>query len=146
MHRIFCYGTLQVPEVMRAVTGRFYEGKKATLPGYAMYRVKDAEYPGIVPSYNRETEGTLFSGLSDEDLKVLDAFEGNFYARHSVKVDLQDGRTIAAWVYVIRQEYKDVLSNEPWHLDRFLNEGFRSFMDGYVRSRKGVYASKEQER
>jgi gamma-glutamylcyclotransferase (GGCT)/AIG2-like uncharacterized protein YtfP len=146
VHRIFCYGTLQVPEVMKAVTGRLYEGEKALLPGYAMYRVKDAEYPGIVPSYKGETEGTLCSGLTDEDLKVLDAFEGNFYARHSVEVHLRDGRITTAWVYVIREEYERVLSDELWHLDRFLKEGFRSFMDGYVHARKDLYARKPHKR
>jgi gamma-glutamylcyclotransferase (GGCT)/AIG2-like uncharacterized protein YtfP len=129
---------------MQTVTGRLYEGEKATLPGYAAYRVKDAEYPGIVPSNKGKTEGTLYSGLTDDDLKVLDAFEGAYYKRHAVEVHLRGGPITTAWVYVIRKEYERVLSNEPWHLDRFLNEGLRSFMDGYVHARKGVYAPQKQ--
>lgn len=142
MHQIFCYGTLQVPDVMRAVTGRVYEGEKARLPGYAIYRVKNTEYPGVVPLGNSETDGIVYSGVSEKALKVLDAFEGEFYTRRLVEVHLQDGKTTEAWVYVIREEHGDVLSDEPWHLEQFLNEDFDSFMKGYVHGRKEVYAPK----
>jgi gamma-glutamylcyclotransferase (GGCT)/AIG2-like uncharacterized protein YtfP len=145
LHCIFCYGTLQVPDVMRAVTGRVYEGEKASLSGYAMYKVKNTEYPGIVPLAGGETQGTLYSGLSEEELKVLDAFEGDFYARRSVEVLLQQGKTATAWVYVIRKKHQGVLSDEPWHLEEFLSEGFRSFMDGYVYGRKSEYAPEDQQ-
>ncbi|MEJ2723399.1 MAG: gamma-glutamylcyclotransferase [Deltaproteobacteria bacterium] len=145
MRPIFSYGTLQVPDVMRAVTGREYVGETARLPGYAMYRVKNAEYPGILLLSDSETEGTLYSGPSEEDLKILDAFEGDFYIRRLVEVRLQDGSSTEAWVYVIREEHKDVLSDEPWRLEQFLNEGFNGFMKSYVHGRKAVYAPDEQQ-
>ncbi len=41
MH-VFTYGTLMLPSVMESVTGRRFSSRKATLDGYARFRVKSA--------------------------------------------------------------------------------------------------------
>jgi len=64
MNRLFCYGTLQVPEVIQTVTGRIYTGKSATLDGYARYRVKNTEYPGIIRVAGCKTKGFLYENVS----------------------------------------------------------------------------------
>ena len=123
-NRLFCYGTLQIPEVMKAVTGRKYPGINARLPGYAIYRVKDAEYPGVINAPDNETSGVLYRGLSDEDLAVLDLFEGELYERRLLEVNSEDGKSYHAWVYVVSPKNKKYLTTETWHLKAFMKKGF----------------------
>ena len=140
--RLFSYGTLQLPEVMRAVIGQTYPGVNARLPGYALYRVKDAVYPGIIESPDDETSGILYRGMNDEDLKVLDLFEGELYERRLVQVNTEDGKSYDAWVYVISLKNKSYLTQETWHLKIFIKEGLDTFMKSYVNGRKEIYAKK----
>ena len=74
----------------------------ALLHGYRRQRVRDADYPGIVPvsedalpktaesrsslSPRASVLGTLVSGLTDGDVHRLDTYEGDEYARVHVKV------------------------------------------------------------
>ena len=141
MNRLFCYGTLQVPEVIRAVTGRTYPGMAAILHGYAIYRVKDAEYPGIIPSANSWIEGVVYENVSDTDLKVLDLFESDLYRRQLLDVKLPDEKIRQAWCYVIPDHNKRMLTAEVWSLKDFLESGLDSFMKGYVQGRKDIYSS-----
>ena len=141
-HRLFCYGTLQLPEVMKAVIGHTYHGVNARLPGYAIYRVKDAVYPGIIESTDDETSGILYCGVNDEDLKVLDLFEGELYERRLSQVKTEDGKSYDAWVYVISIKNKSHLTRETWVLKTFMKKGFDTFMQYYVNNRKEIYAKK----
>ncbi len=141
MNRLFCYGTLQVPEVIQAVTGRTYQGKAATLHGYAIYRVKNVEYPGIIRSTDSEIEGVVYDNVSDKDLEVLDLFEGDLYRRPWLDVVLADGTNCRAWCYVIRDKNKNLLTNATWRLEDFLDNGLESFMAGYVIGRRDVYSA-----
>ena len=63
---LFCYGTLQSPLVMKAVTGQAYEGKEATLNNWARFRVRDSEYPGIICQENSTVSGKLYWGLDEK--------------------------------------------------------------------------------
>jgi gamma-glutamylcyclotransferase (GGCT)/AIG2-like uncharacterized protein YtfP len=47
MH-LFTYGTLMFPEVWQAVVGKHFETSPAQLPGYEIFRVAGALYPGII--------------------------------------------------------------------------------------------------
>jgi gamma-glutamylcyclotransferase (GGCT)/AIG2-like uncharacterized protein YtfP len=141
MNRLFCYGTLQVPEVIRAVTGRTYSAIAAILHGYAIYRVKDAEYPGIIPSAGSEIEGVVYDNVSDNDLKVLDLFESDLYRRQLLEVKLPDNKIRKAWCYVIPEKNKSMLTDDVWRLKDFLEHGLESFMKGYVEGRRNVYSS-----
>ncbi len=140
MNRLFCYGTLQVPQVIQAVTDRTYSGIKAVLRGYAIYRVKNAEYPGIVHSPGSSTEGILYDNVSDADLKVLDLFEGEFYRRQILEVCCRDHATSLAWVYVIVEQHLGILSEESWCLRDFLDNGLEKFMQAYVHARRDIYS------
>jgi gamma-glutamylcyclotransferase (GGCT)/AIG2-like uncharacterized protein YtfP len=140
MPSLFCYGTLQVPAVMQAVTGRVHNGVPAHLPGYARFCVKDADYPGIVPSKTDETDGILYDDISAPELAVLDRFEGEHYTRRITRVLLEDGSRTKAWTYVITEGQEDRLTDQPWRLDRFLESGLSRFMRTYVEDRRKDYA------
>jgi gamma-glutamylcyclotransferase (GGCT)/AIG2-like uncharacterized protein YtfP len=140
LHRLFCYGTLQVPQVIRAVTGRDHSGKKAVLREYAIHRVRNAEYPGITYSAGSLTEGILYGNIGDAELNTLDLFEGELYDRQLLEVQVPDRTVEKAWVYVIARQHLGVLSQERWKLADFLDKGLEHFMKGYVHGRRDIYA------
>ena len=140
--RLFCYGTLQIPEVIKTVTGRTHAGVTARLLDYAIYRVKTARYPGIVYSPDKETTGILYKGVSEEELKILDLFEGDLYERICLDVIKHNGKNQKAWVYVVPETQKEKLTHEPWHLKEFLEKDFEAFMRSYVNGRKKIFAKK----
>ncbi|KAG2149077.1 uncharacterized protein EDB93DRAFT_1143515 [Suillus bovinus] len=102
MTSAFFYGTLMHPEILKRVIGN--DGSQlqmcpALLPDYTRHQVKNEDYPGILPySQSRvmfdhdlnpdekSVRGSLVTGLSDEDVKLLDVFEGDQYTRELVPV------------------------------------------------------------
>ena len=128
----FSYGTLQSPRVMRVVTGREFSGIKALLPGYALFRVRGAEYPGIIPAAGGGlVKGVLYANIDEDLFKILDDFEGDQYERIKVSVVLEsDHSTVETYAYRIREERRGVLSTEKWDLEHFLKEEIDGFMRG----------------
>lgn len=98
----FFYGTLMHPEILKRVIGN--DGSQlqmcsALLLDYTRHQVKNEDYPAILPySQSREmfdhdldfeeksVRGSLVTGLSEEDVRLLDIFEGNQYTREVVSV------------------------------------------------------------
>lgn len=94
-------GTLMAPQVLhRVIHGRanpepwqknMLTFQPAVLHGYRRHRVRDADYPGIVPVSSLDSSrtsvlGTLVSGITDGDIYRLDQFEGSDYSRQKVQV------------------------------------------------------------
>ena len=126
---LFCYGSLEFAEVMRAVTGRSFAGEPAALDGFARYRVRDADYPGLVAEPGAQTPGTLYRALDPDALAALDRFEGALYARRALEVvRLRDGSRAQAFVYVVRDAHRHSLTDEPWDRDGFAREGLAAFL------------------
>lgn len=101
-HSAFFYGTLLHPAVLRRVIG--HHGQDLTicpalLLEHTRHQVKFADYPGVIP-YSRAREllgkdlepeerlvrGTIVSGLCDQDIDLLDSFEGDEYTRETISV------------------------------------------------------------
>ena len=131
MVTLFCYGTLQSPLVMKAVTGQAFSGKEATLNNWARYRVRGSEYPGITPQPDSVVTGTVYRGL--------DEFEGDKYERVLVQVTLVDGSLEEAYVYAIREDCRKMLSTDPWDFDRFLQNGLEKFIHWFVEDRRDLF-------
>jgi len=108
-HSAFFYGTLMAPQVLKRVidhpttpsANSVLTTLPAVLPHHRRHRVRDADYPAIVPtsctsiSEDQTTvRGTFVSGLSDADIWRLDRFEGLEYERARVRVRVQ-GPTMA---------------------------------------------------
>jgi gamma-glutamylcyclotransferase (GGCT)/AIG2-like uncharacterized protein YtfP len=130
---LFCYGSLEFAEVMREVTGRSFAAEPATLEGFARYRVRDADYPGLVPEPGAQTSGTLYRALDAASLAALDRFEGALYERRTLDVRTGDGGRAAAQVYVVREAHRHTLSREPWDKQTFARES----LSGFVRRLRG---------
>jgi gamma-glutamylcyclotransferase (GGCT)/AIG2-like uncharacterized protein YtfP len=133
MH-VFTYGTLMFPEIWRAVVGREFESLEGSAHGYAIFRVRDAVFPGIAAA----AEGSLVSGVVYLDvdlpsLQRLDAFEDAFYERRAIPVDCDDGRRLEAEAYVVPEANRHVLTEEPWDRECFVaSGGLRQFIDRFA--------------
>jgi gamma-glutamylcyclotransferase (GGCT)/AIG2-like uncharacterized protein YtfP len=138
-HRLFCYGTLQIPDVIHAVVGRHFRGRHATLAGYTALTVRGAEYPGLRPLPGRHIAGQVYSGLTADELAILDRFEGGLYARRRLTVRLADGRRRGVWVYVVKPALIRRLSPAGWDRREFRRRRFRRFMQRFVQDRRAVF-------
>ncbi|KIK10353.1 hypothetical protein K443DRAFT_80905 [Laccaria amethystina LaAM-08-1] len=90
---LFFYGTLMHPKILKRVirnNGAHLQLCSALLLEYTRHRIKDEDYPGIVPysgsrklfNYDlkeeeRTVRGILVTGLTAQDVAYLDFFEGN---------------------------------------------------------------------
>lgn len=108
MHHLFTYGTLQLPQVQKALFGRILSGHPAVLSGYKQVPLtlhdptvvrlsrKNAhlilEHTGNLED---QVTGVSFE-LSEEELKRADAYEPDDYRRELVR--FVSGKE--AWVYV----------------------------------------------
>lgn len=119
-HRLFVYGTLQLPDRMQALIGRIPPSKAAQLVGFRTGLVARADFPGIVPCPDAVTTGLLLGSLNAEDLARLDAYEGELYQRVSIQVQTVSG-PCSAWVYQIVPWARDRVTREPWTI-----EGYRA--------------------
>ena len=77
-----CYGTANVPDEV----AKRYDFKPAVLHGYCRRRVRGEDYPGMTADKHHKVRGTLATGLTEEDVRNLDRFEGGDYDRILVKV------------------------------------------------------------
>lgn len=104
---IFSFGTLQLPEVQRALFGRTVETAPDALLGYVIgeLRITDPEVIAVSgsdvhPALRAGTEQDAVRGValkvSSEELAAADRYERMSYRR--VSVTLLSGRT--AWVYL----------------------------------------------
>lgn len=120
MHKLFTYGTLQHPEVMRVVTGKTFPTQHARLEGYSLHRLRGLSYPGIRLRPKACVDGLLHTGLSGSDLEALDAFEDAFYRRLGLSVTTSTGAKHQAQVYVIAEDQYERLLPEPWRFEDFI--------------------------
>ena len=136
---LFCYGTLQSPLVMKAVTGTAYDGTEATLREWARYRVEQTEYPGIIVESGATVSGKLYWGIDEDAFVQLDAFEGDKYKRRLVPITLPDGTVQDAWAYVFKDDCLHLLSSDPWDFDRFMQNGLERFINWFVEDRRDLF-------
>jgi gamma-glutamylcyclotransferase (GGCT)/AIG2-like uncharacterized protein YtfP len=126
---LFAYGSLQLAEVMEAVTGALFSALPARLPGHRRRALRGRSYPGIVADPHESTDGMLWRGLDAEALEILDLFEGEPYARVSCTVRPLAAPPCEAFVYVIRDEHAHLMSDQPWELRGFRDDALRLFLD-----------------
>src|SRR4051812_41893958 len=123
MH-VFTYGTLMFPEVWGVVVGRQFESVEGSAAGYAIFRVRDAVFTGIVAAAGESiVSGVVYLDVDVPSLQRLDAFEDVFYQRRSISIDCNDGRRVEAEAYVVPETNRHVLTDEPWDRERFVTSG-----------------------
>jgi gamma-glutamylcyclotransferase (GGCT)/AIG2-like uncharacterized protein YtfP len=134
MH-VFTYGTLMFSEVWQAVVGREFATVEATATGYAIYRVRDAVFPGIIAAGERDAvRGVVYLDVDPTSITRLDLFEDDFYRRESLWLSCDDGGRRAADAYVVPEQNRGVLTSETWQADRFVASGG---LDTFIRRFEG---------
>ena len=128
MHSVFTYGTLQVPLVMQAVTGKEFPSTSAVLNGYQRFKIKDRTYPGLIKNENNKIEGTLYNNIDDVSLQLLDEFEDICYDRCLVSV-ICDEKQQDAFIYITKEEYQYTLSKQEWSLEEFENKYLNKYLN-----------------
>lgn len=131
MTHLFTYGTLMFEPVWSTVVEGVYRRFNAILPGFVRRSIVNEDYPAIVPGRLASTvEGVVYLDISSEDLNRLDEFEGTIYLRQYVQVRTDDN-LFAADTYVLRPEYRHLLSEAAWHPEKFQETGIRRFLGSY---------------
>ncbi|MCB1193691.1 MAG: gamma-glutamylcyclotransferase [Leptospiraceae bacterium] len=125
----FAYGTLMNPKVWENVVRNRYKYEKAFLKGFSRKYLKGEEYPGIITDKNSIIEGLLYYELTHKDEKKLDLFEGEYYQRCNAEVLTMDDRVVSCYVYFLKPEHLNLLSDTNWTYNQFVKKGLETFMD-----------------
>ena len=130
---IFVYGSLLVPKIWNAVT-RFPDlvSHPATLSGFAIFRVRNADFPCIVesPEATEKVKGKIFLDVPDLAVKRLDAYEDNFYDRRALIVTAAGLGELSADAYCLSYEKAAaILSPDPWTLAWFEETALTRFWE-----------------
>ncbi|MDR7416513.1 MAG: gamma-glutamylcyclotransferase family protein [Armatimonadota bacterium] len=98
--RLFVYGTLRDPELVRQLTGRTFPTEPASLPGWRLLPPGRSRsgYPEIVPDLGGCVSGLVLHDVDPVSLRRLDAYEEG-YVRRRVRVRTERGQEEAE-VYV----------------------------------------------
>ena len=128
---LFVYGTLMVAEVMHRVCGHTGRPQSAVLRDYRRWRLRGEVYPAIVPDVRGQVEGLLHRGLQPAQIAALDAFEGDFYRRMAVEVQV-GARSCPAETYVLDPAFTHLLSTEEWSLQAFAERAKGRFLTDYA--------------
>ena len=126
----FAYGTLLFPEVWQRIDVGQFESVPATLPGFAIYRIVDALFPGIVraePSYY--VNGRVFFDLDEDALFELDAYESDLYERIPIVAVTEKG-PVECTAYVIPEANRRALTNEYWDAELFQQHQPEKYLHG----------------
>ncbi|MBN1995232.1 MAG: gamma-glutamylcyclotransferase [Anaerolineae bacterium] len=126
---VFTYGSLMYHRVWSRVVAATYPQKSGAVYGFQRLRVKNEPYPGLIKG-NDVVDGIIYFGVTTADLARLDKFEGRLYKRVEVEVTGADGEQAPAWVYVIRDEFRELLDG-PWSKTEFEQEGLAEFEARY---------------
>jgi gamma-glutamylcyclotransferase (GGCT)/AIG2-like uncharacterized protein YtfP len=127
-HRLYAYGTLQLPEIFQHIVGRSLPSCPALLEGYARYAVCDRVYPAIVEQAGGRVPGVVYSGLNAAELAQLDCYEGELYERKSLRLWAEE-KQVSAHVYVLAHAYRSQLSPVLWDLETFRREHLASYLE-----------------
>ncbi|MBW2383254.1 MAG: gamma-glutamylcyclotransferase [Deltaproteobacteria bacterium] len=125
---LFVYGSLELAEVMRCVTGHEFRARPATLPGHRRRIIRGEVYPGMVADEHTSVRGVLYEELTEDDLDSLDLFEGEPYQRERVSV-VCAGAAVEAFTYVLRSEHARLLTEVAWDRDLFRDRHLSEFLD-----------------
>lgn len=129
---VFTYGSLMIPAVMEAVTGSLFDSTPARLTGYARYALRGETYPGLVDEAAAATDGLLWRAVDAASLAQLDRFEGDWYERRTVRVDVINDESVDAETYVLLPEQRHRVSRRSWNRARFESRYLQRFLSTYT--------------
>jgi hypothetical protein len=122
-------------DVWRAVAGREFNTIEGLVAGYSVYRVADADFPGMVAAERGvAVRGVVHLDVDDAAIARLDRFEGDLYVRTTLTISCVDGRDRMADAFVVPADRQTILTTEPWTLEAFVAAGG---LDRFIRNYPG---------
>lgn len=129
---VFTYGSLMFEKVWKQVVLGDYKSSTGTLHGYRRRCIKNETYPvAFEGNCFERIWGRVYFDITPQDLQRLDAFEGEQYERLSKDIVLDDGKSIKADVYILKEEYYDQIEDTPWDVEWFEHVGIEQFIEKY---------------
>lgn len=111
---VFLYGTLCDADLFEIVTGNAFDGREASLAGYAIHWAKAQNFPVLLPAPEMCASGFVVM-LDDKAAARVSFYETGFgYALTPVTITV-DGQTLAAETYVPTGE--PLPPGEIWNLN-----------------------------
>ena len=129
MTHVFTYGTLEIPEVMEAVTGRSLASAEARAKGFAKFLLKGRIYPGMIALPGAVCSGRVYYHPDRRTLEILDAFEDEVYTRERIEVEVVEGGSVEAYAYLIPPRYRECLTSIPWKPDEFMTRHLAHYLE-----------------
>ena len=123
---LFVYGTLQHPPLLEHLLGRAPALRPATLRGWRASRLRGRVYPGLVPADGASARGHLLE-VTDDELAILDRFEGPQYGRITVEV-AADGGVVEVAAWRLREAHVALALDDDWDLDAFVTHDAPVFL------------------
>jgi len=129
INNVFAYGTLMLPEIQKALTGKEFFMQKAKLNNYKRFskpRTNRYRGPAIIEDKNSFVEGKILFNLDTRSRNIIDSYEGKEYGKKFVKV-IVDNKKIQAITYVASKELKQKLDGE-WKIEIFIKESLNYYL------------------
>jgi len=119
---LFAYGTLQFTEILGVLLGRLPEHRPGAAPGWRAAALAGRVYPGLVRAGATVT-GQLITGLTAEELRVIDEYESGPY--ELVRLSLDDGRE--GWTYAWTE--RSAVLPDDWSAGDFAGRHLADFAE-----------------
>jgi gamma-glutamylcyclotransferase (GGCT)/AIG2-like uncharacterized protein YtfP len=119
---IFTYGSLMFPQVWQHVVRGNYRSAKATVDGYARYEIVAETYPAMTAQADAMVSGILYFDVDEQDIAILDAFEGADYRRQTVRTQSETGERYAADTFIYLDHSR--VTTTSWIPDTFRLQQF----------------------
>lgn len=103
---LFAYGTLADEAFVAGLLERPVRSEAARLLDFELLELEGFGYPTVFAAEGEEVAGTLYRGLTSEDFRRLDAYEGvdeGLYRRATAHVAAGDGEPEEAFVYLVTE-------------------------------------------
>jgi gamma-glutamylcyclotransferase (GGCT)/AIG2-like uncharacterized protein YtfP len=121
--KLFVYGTLLFPEVLRILIGRVPDRTPATVQRWRAAALPGRVYPGLVPA-QRSVSGLLLSELSADEWQTIDSFEGEFFYELRELPLVHGGH---GWAYVCRANIE--VATDNWDAQEFATRHLANYLE-----------------
>ena len=126
---LFIYGTLLSAQVRDNVLGKSKPDSaltEAIAPFYKVMKVAGVHYPCLLSGNDADlADGAILSDVTDDDLALLDRFEGGNYERRPIEV-ISDNQLVITQAYFPKIT---LATDGPWSFESWQQEEQAAFLD-----------------
>ena len=126
---LFIYGTLLSAQVRDKVLGKSIPDSalaEAIAPFYKVMKVADVHYPCLLSGNDADlADGAILSDVTDDDLALLDRFEGDNYERRPIEV-ISDNQLVVTQAYFPKIA---LATDAPWSFESWQHKEQAAFLD-----------------